>query len=182
MKIIALWLSLSSIASIQQSDADAATALMNHLVGRWTMTGTLGGKQTAHDADARWVLNREYVEFHEVSPERRADGTPAYEAILFLGWHAKTNEFMCLFLDNTMGGGLSPEGIARGKRSGNAIPVVFACRSGECPPGLSEHESLHTTFDYQPSTDTWRLTIDDVNGGNTDRFADMTLTRSRRQR
>lgn len=178
MKIAAFLLSLFHVASMQLSDTDAAAALMNHLVGRWTMVGTLGGKQTTHDADARWVLNREYVEFHEVSRDRRPDGSPAYEAILFFAWHAKTNEFMCLFLDNTIGGGLSPEGIAHGKRSGNAIPVVFACRAGVCPPGLAEHESLHTTFDYQPSSDTWRLTIDDVNDGKTERFGDMTLTRS----
>jgi hypothetical protein len=176
--MVVLLLSLLPVAAVQQSAADVANALMDHLAGRWTMNGTLGGKQTTHDADARWVLNREYVEFHEVSRERRADGTPSYEAILFLGWHPTTSEFMCLFLDNTIGGGLSPEGIARGKRSGNAISVAFACRSGECPPGLSEHESLHTTFDYQPSTDTWRLTIDDVKDGKTDRFGDMTLKRN----
>ena len=163
LRIAALLLALM----LQPSGQDAATALMDRLAGRWTMMGTLGGKQTTHDADARWVLNREYIEFHEVSRDRRADGTPAYEAILYFGWRAKTDEFMCLFLDNTVGGGLSPEGIARGKRSGSAISVVFACRSGECPPGLSEHESLHTTFDYQRTTDTWRLTIDDVAGGKT---------------
>lgn len=180
MRLAALLLSLLHVAVFQQSDTDGANALLDHLAGRWTMTGTLGGKQTTHDADARWVLNREYIEFHEVSRERRADGTPSYEAVVFFGWHPKTSEFMCLFLDNTIGGGLSPEGIARGKRSGNAISVVFACRSGECPPGLSEQESLHTTFDYQPSTDTWRLTIDDVKDGKTDRFGDMALTRNRR--
>jgi hypothetical protein len=27
---------------------------------------------------------------------------------------------------------------------------------------------LHTTFDYQPRSDTWRLTIDDVKDGKTD--------------
>ncbi len=177
MKIVVFLLSLLLAAPVQRSDADAAAALLDHLVGHWTMKGTLGGKQTIHDADAQWVLNREYVEFHEVSRDRRQNGSPAYEAILFLGWHAKTDEFMCLFLDNTIGGGLSPEGIAHGKRSDHAISVVFACRSGECPPGLSEHESLHTTFDYDGSGDTWRLTIDDVKDGKTDRYGDMTLTR-----
>ena len=146
---------------------------MNHLVGRWTMTGTLGGKQTTHEADVRWVLNREYVEFHEVSRDRAPDGGPKFEAIVFLAWYVKTSEFMCMFLDNTVGGGLSPEGIARGKRSGNAIPVVFT---------LSDRESLHTTFTYDPAADRWRLTIDDVTDGKADRFGDMTLTRNTRQR
>ncbi len=180
MQIAALFLSLLNVAWVQPSDADTAAALLDHLVGTWAMAGTLGGKQTTHDVTARWVLNKEYVEFHEVSRDRRPDGAPAFEAIVFLAWHARTSEFMCLFLDNTVGGGLSPEGIARGRRSGNAIPVVFACRSGECPPGLSERESIQTKFDYDPSTDTWRLTIDNVSDGKASRFGDMKLTRSAR--
>jgi len=82
MTTVALVLSLFHVAALQQSVGNnVATMLMDHLVGRWTMIGTLGSKQTIHDADARWVLNREYVEFHEVSRDRRADGTPAYAAI-----------------------------------------------------------------------------------------------------
>lgn len=178
MTIAVLLLSLLNVPSVQPRDADAAVALMDHLVGHWTMTGTLGRKQTTHDVEARWVLNREYVEFHETSRERRPNGAPAFEALVFLAWNEKTDEFMCLFLDNTVGGGLSPEGIARGKRSANAIPVVFACHSGHCPPGISENESLHLTFAYDPSPDTWRVTIDEATSGKTSRFADMTMIRS----
>jgi hypothetical protein len=168
MKIAILMLSLASLAAIQRSDADAAAGLMNHLVGRWTMTGTLGGKHTIHDVDAKWLLKKEYLQFHEISRERAADGGPAYEAIVVLSWHLKTSEFMCLWLDNTAGGGLSPDGIARGRRSGDAIPLIFT---------LSQRESLHTTFAYDRSADTWRLTIDDVTDGKTDRFGDVTLRR-----
>ncbi len=170
-------LSLLLVAAPTQAPDLDATALLDRLVGTWTMTGTLGGKPATHDVEAHWILNREYVEFHERSRDQRGDGTPSYEAMLLFSWASTTNEFMCLFLDNMAGGGLSPGGVARGKRSGNAIPVVFACRNGECPPGLSEHESMHTTFDYERSTDTWRLTIDDVVDGKTTRFADMALTR-----
>ena len=158
----------AAVGAVQQSDLDTAAALMNHLVGRWTMTGTLGGKQTIHDIEARWVLKREYVQFHEVSRERAADGGPAYEAIVLLSWHVKAREFMCLWLDNTAGGGLSPQGIARGPQSGDAIPLIFT---------LSQRESLHTTFAYNRSGDTWRLTIDDVTDGKSDRFGDVILTR-----
>jgi hypothetical protein len=168
MKIAALALSLLSMAAVQQSETDAAAALMNHLVGLWTMTGTLGGKQTIHDVHVNWVLKREYLQFHEVSRERGADGGPAYEAIVLLSWYVKTSEFMCLWLDNTAGGGLSPQGIARGRQSGDTIPLVFT---------LSQSEALHTTFVYNRSADTWRLTIDDVTNGKRDRFGDVILTR-----
>jgi len=171
MKIAALVLSILAMGAVQQSHADpaaSAAALMNHLVGRWTMTGMLGGKRTIHDVDASWVLKREYVRFHEVSRQRGADGEPAYEAIVLLSWHVKTGEFMCLWLDNTAGGGLSPQGIARGPPSGDTIPLVFT---------LSQRESLHTTFAYDRSADTWRLTIDDITGRKSDRFGDVILTR-----
>lgn len=170
MKIAIVMLFLLNATAVQPQDASSATALMNHLAGRWTMRGTLGGKQTVHDVDAAWVLKHEYIQFHEVSRERGADGGPAYEAIVFLSWRVKTNEFMCLWLDNTGGGGLSPEGIARGTRSGAAIPLVFT---------VSPHESLHTTFTYDPAADTWRLTIDDVTDGKADRFGDVRLSRAR---
>jgi hypothetical protein len=173
MKIAAVVLSLLSVVAVRQSHADpaaSAAALMNRLVGRWTMTGRLGGKRTIHDVNASWVLKREYLRFHEVSHERGADGGPAYEAIVLLSWHAKTSEFMCLWLDNTAGGGLWPQGIARGPQSGDTIPLVFT---------LSQRESLHTTFAYVRSADTWRLTIDDITNEKSDRFGDVILTRKK---
>src|SRR5690348_5048025 len=75
MKIAFLMLSLFNATAGQQQDGDAAAALMNHLAGRWTMAGTLGGKQIIHDVEATWVLKHEYIQFHEVSRER--GGGPA---------------------------------------------------------------------------------------------------------
>jgi hypothetical protein len=172
MKIAARLLSLLIMAALPQAHADATTAmaLMNHLVGAWTMTGKLGGAQAIHDVEARWVLKREYLQFHEVSRARGPDGGPAYEAIVILSWYPGTSEYMCLWLDNTAGGGLSPQGVARGRQSKAAIPLVFT---------LSRHESLHTTFAYNESTDTWRLTIDDVTDAKSQRFGDVTLTRKK---
>ena len=122
------------------------------------MTGTLGGKRITHDVDATWVLKREYLQFHEVSREKDANGAPAYEAIVLLGWDAKANEYGCLWLDNTAAWDFSAHGLARGKKAGNSIPLVIT---------LSAHESLHTTFRYDPTSDTWELTIDDVTDGMT---------------
>src|ERR1700683_433446 len=98
MEITLLMLFLLNARPVQQQDGPASTALMDHLAGRWTMAGTLGGKQTTHDVDATWVLKHEYIQFHEVSRERGADGGPAYEGIAYLSWHVKTSEFMCLWL------------------------------------------------------------------------------------
>lgn len=154
----------------QQSSADTTPiALLGQLAGHWVMTGTLGGKPITHDVDATWLLKREYLQFHEVSREKDATGVPAYEAIVLIGWDAKTNEYGCLWLDNTAVWDFSAHGLARGKKAGNSIPLVII---------LSARESMHTTFRYDPLTDTWELTIDDVTGGKTDRFGAVRLTRA----
>ena len=98
MKINVLVLFLLNAPAVQQTDADAAAGLINHLAGRWRMAGTLGGKQTIHDVDATWLLKRrEYVQFHEVSRERGADGGPAYKAIVFR--RASASRSCCAFCD-----------------------------------------------------------------------------------
>jgi hypothetical protein len=169
--LIAPILLFSSISPAQQAMADDPAKLLNHLAGRWVMTGTLGGKQTTHDVDADSVLKGEYLRMHEVSREKDASGSPAYEAIVFLSWNTKLNQYTCMWLDNTAGGGLSPQGIALGPKAGDAVPLVFT---------ISPQESLHTTFSYDERADSWRLTIDDVTDGKTDRFGDVRLTRAQK--
>jgi hypothetical protein len=155
----------------QNASADAQTQLLDHLTGRWVMAGTLDGKQTTHDVEADWVLKREYVRLHEISREKDPSGVPAYEAIIFLSWDAKKSEYSCLWLDNTEGGALaSPDGIVHGKPEANAIPLVFM-RKGK--------EIMHTTFRYDPRAHSWRLTIDDVTSGKSERFGDVRLTRGK---
>ena len=165
--ILVLLIPLISRAQQPPTD-DAPTKLLDHLAGRWVMTGTLGNKRTTHEVDAEWVLKHEYLRFHEASRDKEASGRPAYEAIVFISVDPKTNEYMCLWLDNTAGGGLSL--IARGKKTGNSIPLVFT---------LSRRESLHTTFRYDARADTWQMTIDDVTDGKADRFGDVRLAHAR---
>lgn len=166
--IVAAALLLALYCSAQNAATDAPAQLLDHLAGHWVMSGTIAGKQTTHDVDADWVLKREYIRLHEVSREKDAKGNPSYEAIVFLSWDAKRGEYSCLWMDNTAGGALSSEGIAHGKPTAGAIPLVFT---------VGGKESLHTTFFYDERAGSWRLTVDDVTSGNSDRFADVRLTR-----
>jgi hypothetical protein len=156
---------LWSAAATAQEDPNAAPVrLLGHLAGHWVMKGVIGGKLTTHDFDAEWVLNREYLRIHEVARK----GEPAYEAIVFISWHKKRQEYTCMWLDSTGGGGLAPEGIALAKKSADTMPFVFV---------VSPTDSLHTTFSYDSNKDSWRLTIDDIDRDKTDHFADLSLTR-----
>src|SRR5256886_10013766 len=44
------------------------------------------------DVTFDWILGREYVQMHEVSRERAANGTPAYEAVVLFGRDPRSGE------------------------------------------------------------------------------------------
>jgi len=168
LRIAAPALLFAVFCPAQHAPLDAPTQILNYLAGRWVMSGTLGGKRRTHDVEAEWVLKREYIRFHEVSREKDSSGGPAYEAIVFLSWDANKGEYSCQWMDNTEGGALSSDVIARGRPAAGAIPLVFT-KAGK--------ELLHTTFRYDARTDSWQLTIDDVTNGRSDRFGDLRLRR-----
>lgn len=140
--------------------------LVDHLVGHWTLAGTIAHKQTAHDVVAEWVMGHQYLRIHEVSRELKADGEPAYEATVFIGWNADPNEYGCVWLDRY--GGLSTVSIGTAKRSESQIPFVFHELDGG---------SFHTTFSYHRENDTWDWNLDSETNGKLDPFARVTLTR-----
>jgi hypothetical protein len=141
--------------------------LLDHLTGNWILQGTIAGSETTHDIEAEWVLGHEYVRLHETSREKNAQGQAAYEAIIFIEWDASSSEYRCLWLDSTGGGGLSPQAIAHGKRSGDEITLLFKDNDG----------SVHTTFAYSKATDRWQWLIDNEAGGKLSEFARVKMTR-----
>ena len=150
--------------------AGASPVLFDRLVGRWELSGVIDGQQTVHDVDADLVLNGGYVRLHEVSREKNADGTPAYEAIVFISVDQKTGVYSLLWLDTTSNAGLTGSGIGHGKPVGNAIPFLIN-------PGTPN--AFHTTFTYDPAKDTWQWRMDGEANGTLHPFARLTLRRRR---
>jgi hypothetical protein len=169
--LVILVFTLAGVCCAQQPAAmNAQVQLLDHLAGNWVLQGTIAGKTTTHDVQAEWVLNREYLRLHEVSREKDAAGRPSYEAIVFISWDEKAQEYACLWLDSTGGGGLSAQGIGHAKKSGDSIPFVFA---------IAPSVSLRTTFTFDGGTDTWKWLIDDESNGKNERFADVKLSRAK---
>ena len=164
---IALWVLLVSAAAWPQSGG-MRDALMERMAGRWVLQGTIAGRQTTHDVDVEWVLNREYLRLHEVSREKDGQGRPAYEAIVFIGWDAASGRYACLWLDSTGGGGLKGEAIAYAKRGGDELPFLFRGADGSL---------FHTTFAYDRKADAWQWKMDGEDRGKLQPFARVTLTR-----
>jgi hypothetical protein len=159
-----------ALTASARSQSPTPTELLDRLAGDWVLQGTIAGKQTTHDVQARWVLRREYLQIHEVSREKDSKLEPAYEAIVLVSWDAKTSQYACLWMDSTAGGALTSPVTCRGVPTGDSIPFLFT---------LSPSESLHTTFRYRSATGTWQWTIDDEKDGKTERFADAELTRKK---
>jgi hypothetical protein len=142
--------------------------LLDRLTGSWILQGAIAGQETTHDIESEWVLNHEYLRLHETSREKNGQGQPKYEAIVFIEWDESSNEYKCLWLDSTGGGGLSAP-IARGKRGIDEITFFFRDKDKD--------SGVHTTFAYSKGTDTWSWLIDNEDGGKLTSFARVKLTR-----
>lgn len=165
---LAMIVLLTPVAAQQTT---STPTLFEHLAGHWVLRGAIDGKPAIHDVDADLVLNRGYVRLHEVSREKDAKGAPAYEAFVFVSIDKSTGVYNCLWLDNTSNAGLSGTGIAHGKPDGNSIPLTFF-------PGTAQ--TFHTTFVYDPASDSWKWLMDGEEHGTRHPFARMTLTRKGR--
>jgi hypothetical protein len=164
---ISLLLLVSTVGASAQ-EPTRKDPLLDRLAGSWTLQGTIAGRETTHDIESEWVLNHEYLRFHETSREKNIKGEPAYEAIVIIEWEQSSNEYRCLWLDSTGGGGLLPP-IAQGKRGDDEITFLFGDKD--------EDGSTHTSFVYNKGADTWSWLIDNESGGKLTPFARVKLTR-----
>jgi len=164
------FLLLGLLISAQQLSAQAlpADSLFDRLVGRWVLRGTIARQETTHDVTFEWMLGREYVRMHEVSRERAANGTPAYEAVVLFGRDPRSGEYACLWMDNTAATAFDPAGTGHGSVAGDSIPFLFR---------YTATNSFHTTFVYNRAADTWQWHMDNDSSGVRRPFARVTLTR-----
>ena len=142
--------------------------MLDHLVGKWVLTGEIGHKKTTHDISAEWVLEHQYLEIHETSRERKTDGAPAYDATIYIGWDAPTKRYACVWLDDF--GDISTQSIGRANLDGDSIPFVFI--------DVGDDNRVHTTFAYQRAANRWTMNIDQGPEGNLQPFARTVLVPS----
>lgn len=154
--------------SVSAQTATFQDSLLDHMIGKWVLQGTIAGRETTHDIVVEWVLGHQYVQLHEISREKNATGEAVYEALVFIGWDQTSNQYACLWLDVTGGGGLSAQAIGHAERKGNSIAFLFKGSDGSI---------FHTTFVYDKDTDTWHWLMDGEENGTLQPFARVKLTR-----
>lgn len=170
MKTISKFLVLLSAVSFSVSAQQTTfqDSLLDHFIGTWVLQGTIAGKETTHDVVAEWVLGHQYLQFHEVSREKNAHAEPMYEATVFIGWDKPSNQYACLWLDVTGGGGLSGQAIGHAKPGAEKIAFVFKGGDGS---------NFHTIFLYDRGSDTWQWLMDGEENGKLEPFARVRLKR-----
>jgi hypothetical protein len=154
--------------SLSQSPA-ANPPLLDRLAGRWVLRGEIAGKTTTHDVVAEWVLNRGYLQIHETSREKDAQGRPQYEAIIYVESDAKSGDVSCLWLDSTASAAFTQDGVGRARPVGGSLPFVFK--------DAGDRISFTNTFAYDAKTDSWRWIMDNVANGKSKPFGRVNLTR-----
>jgi hypothetical protein len=166
-RLIPVFVTLLLVSPLPAQTAQRDT-LLARMIGHWVLRGTIARQQVVHDVTFDWVLGGEYVEMHEVSRERTPAGTPAYEAIVYLGHDPRTNEYAAMWLDNTAYGAFDPAGVGRGNAVADSIPLLFP---------YSATSRFHTTFVYDRSSDSWAWHMDNDDEKGRRPFARVTLTR-----
>jgi len=166
LRIILLFVLAPFSALAQQTTSQ--DSLLNQLTGKWVLHGTIDGNETTHDIVTEWVLDHEYLQMKEVSREKDSNGKSIYDAIVFICWEQKLNQYSCLWLDNTGNGGLSTQAIGHAKANGDRIELLFKGADGSL---------FHTTFGYNKETDSWQWLMDAEVNGKLIPFARVKLTR-----
>jgi len=164
--IVLLMVPLSAVAQ-QQGIRDG---LLDRLAGDWVMTGTIAGAAVTHDIKSEWVLEHNYIRFHEVSRERTESGSPQYEAIVFIGRHPQFDGYACLWLDSTGWEGLDGRVIGHAKPEKDRLAFVFE---------LVDGGKIHNTLMHRQESDTWDWHIDLEDESGRREFARVELTRKR---
>src|SRR5579864_2496416 len=104
---------------------------------------------------------------YEVSREKDAKGNPAYEATEYFTTGPGENQIQCVWLDVFAGSGVTTFGVADPKE--NAIPFVFKDEKGEI--------NFTNDFSYDPTTETWQWTMNNVDHGKAIPFGTEKLAR-----
>jgi hypothetical protein len=170
MRFVSIFLGMSLLLTVvpelTAQENSFQDDLLEHKIGTWVMTGTIGGQEITHDLEIEWVLAHQYVRIHEISRELDSTGNLQYEAYVHIGWDPELKQYACLWLDITGTSGFRPIGHA--VRNEDSLPFVF---------DMGDGNSFITTFFYDEEDDIWRWTMDARHGDETKPFARVQLRR-----
>lgn len=164
---IILFLILTCPVTANSQQTFQPDSLLNKLIGKWELRGTIAGKEIIHDVEAKRVLNGQYIQLMEVSRDKDEQGKPNYDATVYFCWQESKKQYFCLWLDNTSNEGITNNVIGKARQNGDKIEFVFSYKNGE---------RFHNTFLYDRNSNSWQWKLDSEKKGELHPFARVKLT------
>jgi hypothetical protein len=146
-----LAVALAACLSAQASDPGQMDGLLEHLLGKWRMTGSVRGRPATYALNATRILQGRFVELHMEDVNQ----PPAYEARVFIGVDSAGGRYIAHWLDKFGAAYSVPH--ATGHSRGDTLLLTFPY----------PHGAFRDTFVYDRHTDAWyfRLEAADSSGG-----------------
>jgi hypothetical protein len=127
--------------------------LLNHLVGKWNVTGVVYGTQAKLTFQAEWILNHQFMSVYEKS-EGNIPGTNfPFETFLFIGYDNYTRRYIPQLI--SMYGGTCSQNTTNAYRAGNEFKLVII---GPCVIGVER-------FTWEPASGSWHIESRELHDG-----------------
>jgi len=138
--------------------------LLDKLVGRWRLTGTMIGHELLQECSAEWVLNHQFVRLSCHETRKPPLFKVPYEAVTYIGCSGETQRYVNYLLD-VFGAAETP---GFGRRTDNQIEFVWDDPNG----------AFHATMTWNLESDSWTfLSQQKDRSGKWGPFAEKTLRR-----
>src|SRR6478672_4967495 len=94
--VIAALIAASSFAqkTVDTEDWHFNDDLLNHLVGKWNVTGITYGNPNKETIEAEWVMDHQYLRIHEKSKEIIPEINGPFETEFFIGFNRNSKYYV----------------------------------------------------------------------------------------
>jgi hypothetical protein len=138
-------------------------ALLDNLVGDWRVERKFGSGRIAENTlHTEWVLDHQFIELHYCDVAT----PPKYEAMVFIGYDAGDQRYVCHWIDN-FGGEFSALGYGKIDNERRGIEFTFDYKNGP----------FTNKFSFDPMTKTWTSLMRQKDKGEWKLFAEDKFTR-----
>ena len=168
--LLAVFSFLSTLAQNIEDTTDGRfhDDLLNHLVGKWTVSGVAHGETFQNlTLEVKWIMNHQYLQLYEKGTDTIPWLKMPWEAMFLIGYNHIDKRY--IFYELTIRGvDGPPEGFSYATRTGNRLKVSSK---------MSSNESINQYFNWEPSSGSWHLLSKlEKDGKEGDSFLDLKAT------
>ena len=123
--------------------------LLNHLVGKWDVSGVVRGNPFTWNMEAQWVMNHQYLRIDQKSREIVPWLNVRYEGVYFIGYNHSSKRYVVHEM-SVKGDGDQTELPYYAYRSGNQLKLVEKWGPGSDTLTVQR-------FTWEPASGSWHI-------------------------